>query len=196
VTDAYYATYGYTSGGRVVRTYYDTPQIEASYDIDGSSGYELLEGFGRIVTRTWRRLGALRDQVTYTYDYAGNRLTRDIPSGLYATDDHQYTYDGAHRLTYSKRRTLSGGSIAAPPFQQQWTLDGLGNWSTFQEDTGNNGWDLSQLRSHNLANELTQINFSGTNLAHDGAGNMTKIPQPTNWSASYDLVYDAWNRLV
>jgi hypothetical protein len=99
--------------------------------------------------------------VTYTYDYAGNRLTRDIPSGLYATDDHdhQYTYDGGHRLTYSKRGTLSSGSIAAPPFQQQWTLDGLDNWSTFQEDTGNNGWDLSQLRSHNLANELTQINF-------------------------------------
>jgi YD repeat-containing protein len=196
--DAYYSTYGYTSGGRVVRIYYDTPGIAGQYDADGNGTYEFLDGFGRIVTRDWRVGASLRDQVTYTYDYAGNRLTRDIPSSLYATDDHdhQYTYDGGHRLTYSKRGTLSSGSIAAPPFQQQWTLDGLGNWSTFQEDTGNNGWDLSQLRSHNLANELTQINFSGTNLAHDGAGNMTKIPQPTNWSASYDLVYDAWNRLV
>jgi RHS repeat-associated protein len=25
---------------------------------------------------------------------------------------------------------------------------------------------------------------------------MTKIPQPSNWSANYDLIYDAWNRLV
>jgi hypothetical protein len=25
---------------------------------------------------------------------------------------------------------------------------------------------------------------------------MTKIPQPTNWNAKYDLIYDAWNRLV
>jgi YD repeat-containing protein len=25
---------------------------------------------------------------------------------------------------------------------------------------------------------------------------MTKMPQPTNWSARFDLKYDAWNRLV
>jgi YD repeat-containing protein len=25
---------------------------------------------------------------------------------------------------------------------------------------------------------------------------MTKIPKPDNWSVAYDLVYDAWNRLV
>lgn len=25
---------------------------------------------------------------------------------------------------------------------------------------------------------------------------MTKIPQPTSWSAAFDLKYDAWNRLV
>jgi RHS repeat-associated protein len=25
---------------------------------------------------------------------------------------------------------------------------------------------------------------------------MTKVPKPDNWSAAYDLVYDAWNRLI
>ncbi len=197
-SDANYVTYGYTGGGRDVRTYYETPQIEGGYDVDGSAGYEFLDGYGRVVTRDWRRLGSLRDQVSYTYDYAGNRLSRDIPTALYATNDQDqlYTYDTGNRLTYAKRGTLAAGAIASPPFQQQWLLDGLGNWSTFQEDTGNNGWDVSQLRGHNPANELTQINLSSANLAHDAAGNMTKVPQPANWAANYDLVYDAWNRLV
>ena len=33
-------------------------------------------------------------------------------------------------------------------------------------------------------------------VAHDRNGNMTKIPKPDDWSAHYDLTYDAWNRLV
>ncbi len=197
-SDANYVTYGYTGSGRVVRTYYETPQIEGSYDVDGTAGYEFLDGYGRVVTRDWRRLGSLRDQVSYVYDYAGNRLSRDIPTALYATNDQDqlYSYDSGNRLINAKRGTLASGAIAAPPFQQEWFLDGLGNWSTFQEDTGNNGWDISQLRGHNAANELSTINLSSTNLSHDAAGNMTKVPQPANWGANYDLVYDAWNRLV
>jgi len=33
-------------------------------------------------------------------------------------------------------------------------------------------------------------------VAHDAAGNMTTVPQPGSWSTNFDLVYDAWNRLV
>ena len=50
--------------------------------------------------------------------------------------------------------------------------------------------------THDLANELTQINSSNTHVAEDGAGNMTKLPKPSSWSAHYDLSFDAWNRLV
>lgn len=44
--------------------------------------------------------------------------------------------------------------------------------------------------------KLTQIDSSATHVAEDAAGNMTRIPQPTSWSAHFDLKYDAWNRLV
>ena len=33
-------------------------------------------------------------------------------------------------------------------------------------------------------------------MAHDLAGNMTKLSKPGNWSDHYCTVYDAWNRLV
>jgi RHS repeat-associated protein len=90
------------------------------------------------------------------------------------------------------------GAIDSRNFEQSWTLDQLGNWPTFkQRDTDTGGtWDLDQDRTHNAANELTEIDASSTHVAEDDAGNMTKVPKPDTWSAHFDLQYDAWNRLV
>jgi hypothetical protein len=49
---------------------------------------------------------------------------------------------------------------------------------------------------HNQANEIAQIAGSSSHVAHDRAGNMTKVPKPDDWNAHFDLTYDAWNRLV
>jgi RHS repeat-associated protein len=45
-------------------------------------------------------------------------------------------------------------------------------------------------------NEITSISGSTSLIASDRNGNMIKFPKPDNWSTAYDLVYDAWNRLV
>jgi len=71
----------------------------------------------------------------------------------------------------------------------------LGNWSGYLKKT-NGSTDLNQSRSHNLANEISQIDSSTTHVAHDGAGNMTRIPKPGVWNDHLHLVWDAWNRLV
>ncbi len=72
-----------------------------------------------------------------------------------------------------------------------------GNWSAFQEDTDGDGtWDLDQSRTHNAVNEITEIASSSNHIAHDRVGNTIKMPQPDAWASHYDLVYDAWNRLV
>ena len=74
-------------------------------------------------------------------------------------------------------------------------MDALGNWTGYVQKT-NGSTDLNQARTFNAANETTQIDSSTTHVAHDAAGNMTKLPKPASWSAHYDLVFDAWNRLV
>ena len=79
--------------------------------------------------------------------------------------------------------------------EEDWTLDALGNWTGYVQKT-NGSTDLNQARTFNAANETTQIDNSTTHVAHDAAGNMTKLPKPASWSAHYDLVFDAWNRLV
>jgi hypothetical protein len=69
------------------------------------------------VKREWWSVGtnSFRDRFEYTYDYAGNRLSRDIPSAVYSTDDRdqKYTYDGLHRLTNYQQGTLSSGAITS-----------------------------------------------------------------------------------
>jgi RHS repeat-associated protein len=156
----------------------------------------------------------VRDQFDYTYDAAGNRLSRDIPSSLYATNnrDQVYTYDSLHRLATYDEGTKSGTSISGTPTKEQdWTLDQLGNWTVWTNKSGGST-TLAQFRTHNSVNEIDNDNndantpsvatitaSTGTNWAdpiYDKAGNMTALPYIGNLASNLDLTYDAWNRLV
>ncbi len=67
-------------------------------------------------------------------------------------------------------------SLTARAFEQEWGLDGTGNWAAFNEDLDGTGWDLEQTRQHNAANELTGATDWAA-PAHDLAGNMTALPK-------------------
>jgi hypothetical protein len=96
------------------------------------------------------------DRFRYGHDYAGNRTWRDIDAAIYSANnkDQLYAYDGLQRLADVKQGTYSGGAIGSLTFQQQWGLDALGNWSAFNQDNDDGGWDLQQTRYHNLVNEI------------------------------------------
>ena len=53
-------------------------------------------------------------------------------------------------------------------------------------------WE-GRFKAQKLIDDLAGVT---THVAHDAAGNMTKVPKPTSWTAHYDLKYDAWNRLT
>jgi hypothetical protein len=69
------------------------------------------------------------------------------------------------------------GAISSKNFAEDWTLDMTGNWPTFKQDTDGNGtWDLNQSRTHDEANEITEITEiagSSSHVAHDRAANVT-----------------------
>ncbi|MDR1383551.1 MAG: RHS repeat-associated core domain-containing protein, partial [Planctomycetaceae bacterium] len=76
-------------------------------------------------------------------------------------------------------------------------FDATGNFANYKQDSNGDGtFDLNQNRVHNKVNEITSIADSTSYVACDKNGNMTKVPKSDNWSAAYDLVYDAWNRLI
>jgi RHS repeat-associated protein len=192
-----------------------------------AGNYDRFDRFGRPLKFIWknRTSGAVLDQVEYTYDYAGNRLARNVRvdqiNGSYADErDQDYDYDGLHRLLDADQGGASDttGLVSDPLFEQRWTLDQLGNWPEFRQDTNGDtdftdSDDFDQDRLHNSANEIDNDNNhantpSGTITAaslqvdwadpvQDAAGNMTTVQIPPGSAAGgMQLKYDAWNRMT
>jgi hypothetical protein len=128
-----------------------------------------------------------------------------VTSGTYAgwdrfgrTRQQYWTGYSAHRLKTFDQGTLSGSAISGTPTQEQdWSLDGLGNWSNYVTKTSG-ATAFNQDRTANKVNEITDITESvgpaWTTPGYDAAGSMTTIPQPGNPTAGYTATYDAWHR--
>ena len=145
-----------------------------------------LDRFGRTLIQEWEKVTGSVDKsrTEYSYDYAGNRKTRDVNGA--SSLNQAYTYDGLQRL-----RTLDESTAANDRY---WELDQLGNWDEVYHSTSNGGTP-NQTRTHNEVNELETVS-NWSNPAYDDAGNMTTIPKPTDSATSHSAKYDAWNRLV
>jgi RHS repeat-associated protein len=199
------AVYDYNGvGSRLALATYPQPSFRLDH-FEGTSGtYAGLDRFGRIIDQHWAGFGGVSDvdRIHYGYDYAGDRLYRQIDPAIYPTEnmDQAYTLDGLHRLLTSQVGTLSGTTISGTPATQEtWSLDGLGNWMGYvQQAVGTT--TLNQTRSASPANQISTITATvGTTWAtpaYDAGGNMTSIPIPSNPTSSYTGTYDAWNRLV
>ncbi len=191
------ASYTYLGLGTMVVEDFVQPQVKLDY-FGGTSGtYSGFDDFGRVVQQLWRDYGAGqdRDNFTYGYDRAGNRLYREhcVPSGK----DEFYTYDAVNRLTVSQCGDLNVGKTAisgTPAREEDFTLDPTGNWSAYVQKTSGST-DLNQSRNHNVVNETTSASSWAT-PAHDRTGNMTTVPKPSSLANGLALKYDAWNRLV
>ncbi|WP_428940601.1 RHS repeat domain-containing protein [Fontivita pretiosa] len=113
------------------------------------------------------------------------------------------------RLTDYDRGDLNGtfSGISTLSFAQEWSLKAQGNWTSFKEDANGNGTfsdaaDLTQTRTHNKANEITDISgeqagqVAWATPAYDAMGNVTSYPKPGAMTSSYTCKYDVWNRLT
>jgi len=198
------ADYSYTGGGDTVLTDYQQPDLKQDL-FGGTSGtYVGLDRFGRIIDHRWYDYtSGTVDLARYGYGYenddSGTWKEDSVAAANSVNQDEFYAYDGLRRLKVADQGGLNGGrtAISTLTFGQDWAHDQLGNWTTFAQDNDGNGTDdINQSRTHNDANEITQISASAIHIAHDAAGNMSKSPNPASWSAHYDLTWDAWNQLV
>jgi RHS repeat-associated protein len=199
------AVYDYNGAGRrlAIATY---PQPSFKLDhFEGISGtYAGLDRFGRTVDQYWSGFGGASDvdRFRYAYDFVGNRTYRQIDPAIYPTEnmDQAYTYDGLQRLLTSSVGTLSGTTITGTPASQEtWSLDGLGNWATYGQNTSGSA-ALAQSRTISPANEISALSATigptWATPAYDTAGNMTGIPIPSTPASLYTATYNAWYRLV
>lgn len=136
----------------------------------------------------WVKSGETLVGFTYGYSSAGNK---NYEEKLHDTDKSQYYYyDGVYRLTSYDEGTLNGGktAITSPDYYQDWTLDGLGNWDEFYDNTG-----TPEYRQHTSTNETEYRGASAptqaANHTYDDNGNLTD-------DGTYEYEYDALNRLI
>ena len=137
------------------------------------NGYSGLDQWNRVVDQVWQS-GGIVDRYQYGYDAAGNRLYKKNAGPGASGLDELYSYDALYRLIATQRGTLSADKSAITgtspvPLAQNWTLDGLGNFSQFN----NNG--VAQNRTTNAANQITAITGSGAaSPTYDATGNLTR----------------------
>ena len=181
-----YVGYKYLGAGRIVTEDYKDIEVKLDYS---AGDFAALDRFGRVLDQVWTDYGATPgtlDHISYTYDRAGNRTSRD--NELHAAFDEDYTYDDLDRLLAASRYD---------DFDQAWTLDGLGNWAEFKEDDDDDAtWDLDQNRATDEANQIESISGTWVQPRYDAAGNMIYGPKPGDETTGQHYIYDAWNRLV
>ena len=198
------AEYWHTGGRDTVLSDYQQPALKRDLYGGAPGTYAGLDRFGRTVDHRWYdyTTGTVdRARYSYGYDFNNARTWKEDPVAAANTvnQDEFYAYNGLKLLKTADRGDLNGGKTAMSTltFAQGWSQDQLANWSNFSQDNDGNGTDdLNQDRTHNDANEITQIAASATHVSHDATGNMTKVPKRANLSAHYNLTWDAWNRLV
>jgi RHS repeat-associated protein len=201
-------SYRYLGSGAVIGAKYNAAgNVEQTFR-DGGSGdggdpYTGLDRFGRLIETLWKKGTA--DKVRSQYGrnrFGGVVWRRDGEAHAHGvdTEDNSYGYDELYQVKERQRGSLTG---TAPDYtgitnlqqEEDWTYDATGNWAAYSDTSPTN----AQTRTHNAANEITQITASTGNVnpAYDPAGDMTTLPkQPGLSTAQYALKWDAWNRLV
>ena len=201
--------YGYSGVGRLATA--DDVPIKVKLDLyQGTTNgtYAGFDRFGRVKEHLWDDYDTGSPpniaQVKYGYNEVGNRTWREDVMAAANGEDHDefYTHDGLHRLKTFDRGNLTGspysGISGTPSREEDYVLQQSGNWQSYTIKE-NGSTTLSQIRSHNTANEIhTIITTSWVDPTHDAAGNMTTMPQPKDplFAGGYTATYDAWNRLV
>ncbi len=164
---------------------------------DAGDQYTGLDRFGRVVDQRWPDGSSELERVDYGFTRASYRQWRQ---NLVATNgqDEYYNYDGLYQVAELNRGTLNTGKTAisgTPSWTEDFTYDPIGNWDNYLTKVSG-VTDLDQSRTHNTANQTTEIDGSTATVSSDLAGNMVKVPQVSDWESTNELKWDAWNRLV
>jgi RHS repeat-associated protein len=213
------AGYKYTGVGDVVEENLNEANVFTLLHGSSMGDYPRMDVFNRVTDSRWVAANPAPDQIFYrvsiAYDRNSNITTVEDQihtagaagsgNGLF---DALYTMDNINRVIRAKEGHLASGTItdANSTRDQQWTLDQLGNWKAEKLDLDggspidwNDAGEYQMDGTFNVANEWTDRDLD-TNatagyeatyaLTYDANGNLVDEDQ------NYELVYDAFNRLV
>ena len=166
--DQVLASHAYDAAGRRTgRTYANGLTTQWGYDADNRN-----TRLNHVNVQAW----------DYRYTGEGDTLVQDDLTT--ADRGEAYAYDGMHRLIDNKRGQVAGNTVSAPTFLQSWTLDKIGNWTTWNDNGAN------ETRTHNNHHALTSRGNVPLPQLYDANFNQTD-----DGNSPFTLVYDANDRL-
>jgi RHS repeat-associated protein len=125
------------------------------------------------------------------------------PGAGWADRDRKYEHDDLLRLTQGELGVQQGSGWTGAAGSRQWELDLLGNWLKRRTDLNADGSFAGsgeeQARTHNRANELSELSTTGVagssrDLVYLDNGNIRSRERSGVLTEEY--THDAWNRLV
>ncbi|MFH1708634.1 MAG: RHS repeat-associated core domain-containing protein, partial [Planctomycetota bacterium] len=156
--------YRISDGKRIARWKYNADWTTSELDRGNGIDTKYYRDANKNPTRI-RTLNSGGTVFNLLYGYDPNNNVTYEDNTTESSWDETYGFDNANRLTAYKRGWFNGTYIPSPSSQSGWTLDDLYNWAQYIKD------GVTQTRSHNLANEITQID--STSVVHDDRGNLT-----------------------
>ena len=167
------ASYKYLGLGTIVKENFPQAGVKLDYDPAGNGSLSGFDRFGRIADQLWEKyhldgsgnevVDGTVDKYTYQYDRAGN-VTNKV-NALDAALSELYGYSDLDQLTAVKD--------SSDNVKQSWTLDSLGNWTSFNNGTA------TDAKTFNAANEtLTTTAGVSVTPQYDAAGNSIVTAQP------------------
>jgi RHS repeat-associated protein len=145
------ASHIYDPAGRLQsRTFANGKVTNWNYDSD-----DRITGINHVGVQAW----------DYRYTDEGDALVQDDLTT--PNRGESYAYDGLHRLRTYRRGRVVGNTVPTPSLQQSWTLDKVGNWTSWN----NNG--VTETRTHDSHNALTSRSTVSRPLSYDADLNQT-----------------------
>ena len=196
------ADYDYIGAYRELQRTNETNGTRETYLDDAGRADLGYDGLRRPVTlRHPRADNSLIVGFEHTWDRMNNKK---IEEKLHdSTNSELYAYDSAYRLRDFQRGTLNSGrtAIVTPSTnslqQQEWTLDGPGNWAEQTITAG--GIPNLEIRDHTSFNEIYVIQEDGAPIAidrnHDDNGNLTSQDAFGFGNGTLAFEWDQANRL-
>ena len=178
-----------------VTTVVDSDGSETKYTYDAASqltGIEFGNGLreslvynvrGELTSKVLTSAsGEIINELNYTYDVAGNRLSLVESSGRTVS----YTYDANYWLLSEEVSTTEGGNVLT-----EYTYDAVGN-----RNTKTNGQDVTTYTYDANDRLVSVLNADGTEVANDYDDNGRKISTSIDGELASSNTWDPRGRLV
>ncbi len=167
---------------------------------DAGDIYFGYDRFGRSIDLRWQKAGTPLVHLQYGFDANSRRTWRDdLVAASAAQQDRHYRYDTLSQVVAEDRGDINVNRTAIagiPASGSRWDYDETGNWKGYQQLV-NGAATLDQPRTHDRGNRLLEIGAGAGPTRVDRAGRMLELPPVEGaWDETFELVWDAWSRIV